>query len=53
MDKFLQPFNKVKEMIETGMLGEVKSVLVNFGFRPPADAPKRLLDPSLGGGTLP
>jgi predicted dehydrogenase len=50
--KFLHPFNKVKEMIEAGMLGEVKSVLVNFGFRPPADAPKRLFDPSLGGGTL-
>ncbi|HEX5152674.1 MAG TPA: Gfo/Idh/MocA family oxidoreductase [Parafilimonas sp.] len=50
--KFLQPFNKVKEMIETGELGEVKSVLVNFGFRPLADAPPRLLNPSLGGGTL-
>jgi len=50
--KFLQPFNKVREMIDTGKLGEVKSVLVNFGFRPPADAPPRLLDPALGGGTL-
>src|SRR5215471_6154480 len=50
--KFLQPFNKVKEMINTGMLGEVKSMLVNFGFRAPGDAPQRLLDPSLGGGTI-
>jgi predicted dehydrogenase len=50
--KFLQPFNKVNEMIEAGKLGDIKSVLVNFGFRPPTDAPPRLLDPSLGGGTL-
>ena len=50
--KFLQPFNKVKEMIDAGKLGDIKGVLVNFGFRPPADAPARLLDPSLGGGTL-
>lgn len=50
--KFLQPYNKVKEMIDAGMLGEVKSMLVNFGFRPPADAPQRLLDPALGGGTM-
>jgi len=50
--KFLQPFNKAKEMINAGMLGEVKSMLVNFGFKPPADAPQRILDPALGGGTL-
>jgi predicted dehydrogenase len=50
--KFLQPFNKVKEMIDEGMLGEVKSMLVNFGFRAPDNAPQRLLDPALGGGTI-
>ncbi len=50
--KFLQPFNKVKEMIDAGMLGEIKSMLLNFGFRAPADAPQRLLDPALGGGTI-
>src|SRR6478752_487688 len=50
--KFLQPFNKAKEMINAGMLGEVKSMLVSFGFKPPADAPQRILDPALGGGTL-
>lgn len=50
--KFLQPFNKVKEMIDAGMLGEVKSLLANFGFRPPENAPQRMLDPTLGGGTL-
>ena len=51
--KFLQPFNKVKELIGQGMLGEIKSMLINFGFKPPANAiPQRLLDPSLGGGTM-
>jgi predicted dehydrogenase len=50
--KFLQPFNKVKEMIDAGMLGEIKSMLINFGFKAPENAPQRLLDPSLGGGTM-
>ena len=50
--KFLPPFNKVKQMIDEGMLGEVKSMLVNFGFRAPGDAPQRFLDPALGGGTM-
>ncbi|MEP6465587.1 MAG: Gfo/Idh/MocA family oxidoreductase [Parafilimonas sp.] len=50
--KFLQPFNKVKEIINAGKLGEIKSMQLNFGFRAPADSPQRLLDPSLGGGTI-
>jgi predicted dehydrogenase len=50
--KFLQPYNKVKAMIGQGMLGELKSLIVSFGFRPSDDAPQRLLDPALGGGTL-
>ena len=50
--KFLEPFNKVKKMIDDGMLGEIKSMQLNFGFRAPADAPQRLLDPALGGGTM-
>jgi predicted dehydrogenase len=50
--KFLQPFDKVKEMINAGMLGELKSMQLNFGFRAPGNAPQRLLDSSLGGGTV-
>ncbi len=50
--KFLQPFYKVKQMIDEGKLGEIKSMLVNFGFRAPENAPQRLLDASLGGGTI-
>ncbi len=50
--KFLQPFNKVKQLIDEGLIGDVKSMLVNFGFKAPPDAPQRLLDASLGGGTI-
>lgn len=50
--KFLPPFNKVKQMISDGTLGDIKSLLVNFGFKAAADAPQRLLDPALGGGTI-
>ena len=50
--RFLTPFNKAKQMIADGLIGDVKSLIVNFGFRPQENAPQRLLDPALGGGTL-
>jgi len=50
--KFLPHFNKTKELIASGEIGAVKSMLVNFGFRPVAPVPKRLFDPALGGGTM-
>jgi predicted dehydrogenase len=50
--KFLEPFAKVKQMIDRGLLGELKSMLLNFGFKAPENAPQRLLDPTLGGGTI-
>jgi predicted dehydrogenase len=51
--KFLSPFNTVKKMINDGMLGEIKSMQLDFGFRPPEkDAPQRIYDPELGGGTM-
>ncbi|MFT4152433.1 Gfo/Idh/MocA family protein [Parafilimonas sp.] len=50
--KFLPPFSRVKQMIGEGMIGDIKSLLVNFGFKAPPDAPQRLLDPALGGGTI-
>ena len=50
--KFQPHFKKMQEMIGQGMLGEIRSVLVNFGFIPPEPVPKRLFDPALGGGTL-
>jgi predicted dehydrogenase len=50
--KFLPQHQKVREMIASGTLGEIRSVLVNFGFIPQAPVPQRLLDPALGGGTM-
>lgn len=50
--KFLPHYNKLQELINQKILGDIKSVLVNFGFKLAPDAPKRLLDPALGGGTL-
>ncbi len=50
--KFQPHFKKMREMIGQGMLGEIRSVLVNFGFIPQEPVPKRLFDPALGGGTL-
>ena len=50
--KFQPHFKKMQEMIAQGMLGEIRSVLVNFGFIPPEPVNPRLFEPSLGGGTL-
>jgi predicted dehydrogenase len=50
--KFLPVYEKVKQMIDQGLLGELKSMLLNFGFKAPQDAPQRLLNPALGGGTI-
>jgi predicted dehydrogenase len=50
--KFLPHYKKMQEMISKNKLGEVKSVLINFGFRLNESAPPRLTDPALGGGTL-
>jgi predicted dehydrogenase len=50
--KFMPHYNLVKSMVERGELGEMKSVLVNFGFAPVAPVPDRLFNPDLGGGSL-
>lgn len=50
--KFLPHYNKAMEMMHNGMIGEVKSVLVNFGFKPVPPIPQRLFDPALAGGTM-
>jgi predicted dehydrogenase len=50
--KFHPHYLKMQEMIGQGLLGEIKSVLVNFGFKPISPVPARLFDPALGGGTL-
>jgi predicted dehydrogenase len=50
--KFLPQYQKVQELIATGELGDIKSILVNFGFIPQPPVPPRLYDPALGGGSL-
>jgi len=65
--RFLPSTLKLKEMIDTGIIGDIQSIRSDFGFRAndlhlalgepspaPAEAPKRnrILDPNLGGGAL-
>jgi len=50
--KFLPHYKKLQELLLQKTLGDIKSVLVNFGFKTSDKSPQRLFDPSLGGGTL-
>lgn len=50
--KFIPSFQKMKEIIDAGQLGQVRNVLINFGFIPQAPIAQRIFDPLLGGGTL-
>ncbi len=50
--KFHPHFTKTQEMVKDGVLGEVKAVLVNFGFIPTEPVNKRLFEPEFGGGTV-
>ena len=50
--KFLPQYQKLRELITGGVLGEIRNVLVDFGFIPQAPIPPRLYDPALGGGSL-
>jgi predicted dehydrogenase len=50
--KFLPHYNKMKSFIDSGRLGSISSVLINFGFRPRTPVPARLFDPALAGGTI-
>src|SRR5688500_14035775 len=50
--RFLPHYNKMKSIVESGELGSISSVLINFGFRPRTPVPPRLFDPALAGGTI-
>ena len=50
--KFMPHYQKTMEMVKSGQLGDIKSVLVNFGFAPVPPIPQRLFDPALAGGTV-
>ena len=50
--KFLPHYQKMMEIVKSGILGDIKIVLANFGFRANAEPNSRLLNPELGGGSL-
>src|SRR4051812_31799540 len=50
--KFLPQYQKLQELIAAGELGDIQSILVNFGFIAQQPVPPRLFDPALGGGSL-
>lgn len=50
--KFLPQYTRLQELIREGKMGTIKSVLVNFGFRPLPPVSPRLYDPALGGGSV-
>ncbi len=50
--RFLPHYQLVMEWLKEGRLGTIRSMQVNFGFRPMEPVPQRLFDPALGGGTL-
>lgn len=50
--KFIPSYKKLISLKEEGALGNIKSVLINFGFIPQPPVAKRIYDPALGGGTL-
>jgi predicted dehydrogenase len=50
--RFLPHYQETMRMVREGKLGQVGSVLANFGFIPEPPVPDRLFNPALGGGTL-
>jgi predicted dehydrogenase len=50
--KFLPHFIKLKELLHDNVTGDLRSVLINFGFRPKEPVPQRMYDPELAGGTM-
>ncbi|MDB5120752.1 MAG: afr 2 [Sphingobacteriales bacterium] len=50
--KFHPHYIKTMEVLKAGAIGDIKSVLINFGFKPTEPIPKRLFDAQLGGGTM-
>ena len=50
--RFFPLMEEVRRLISTGVLGEVRMLNVDFGFRAEADPASRLFAPWLGGGAL-
>ena len=50
--RFFPLMEKVRRLVSTGALGEVRMLNVDFGFRADPDPASRLFAPELGGGAL-
>ena len=50
--RFLPAFVRLREIVNSGGIGEVRMVQADFGFRAGFDPGSRLFDPKLGGGGL-
>lgn len=50
--RFIPAMVKIKEMIAAGVIGDVRMVTADFGYRADFDSDSRLFDPALGGGGL-
>jgi len=50
--QFLPFLSKLKEIIADGVLGEIKMIEADFGFKAEYNPMSRLFDPNLGGGAL-
>lgn len=50
--KFLPNHQKLQSLLQENKIGDIKSVLINFGFAPQPPVPPRLFDRSLAGGTM-
>jgi predicted dehydrogenase len=50
--RFIPAIVTLRQYVEGGMIGEVRAVEANLGFRPRYDPKSRLFNPELGGGAL-
>ncbi|MGB5983145.1 MAG: Gfo/Idh/MocA family oxidoreductase [Nonlabens sp.] len=50
--RFIPAFIKTRELIEKGVIGDVKLIEAKFAFTAPMDDKNRLTDAALGGGSL-
>lgn len=50
--RFMPAMRKIRQLLADGTIGDVRLVIVEFGFRPPFDPQGRLFNPDLGGGAL-
>ncbi|MFT7632948.1 MAG: putative dehydrogenase [Mariniblastus sp.] len=50
--RFLPAMAKVRELVKSGAMGEVRMVSSDFGFAAKFDPAGRLFDPALGGGAM-